>query len=202
MIALNKEVVLVIDDEFRIRSLLEMFLRKNNFEVISTAYGSEGLHIISQQRIDVVVLDLLLPDMSGLEVCQKIRLGNDMPVIFLSYNQESDMIITCLDYGGDCYIIKPFDPNVLVAKVNALLRRTKVNISSVQSKLESYKILLTDQEKMILCLIGKGYTNKEIAEMLNLKEGTIKVYNNVIFQKLQAKNRTQAVARAKEEQIF
>src|SRR5690606_22517096 len=151
---------------------------------------------------DVIVLDILLPDIHGLELCKKIRTYRNIPILYLSCLQETETIISGLECGGDDYLTKPFDPNVLVAKINALLRRTR-NHQYKDSEVQALAYEpLTDQEKKILCWIEKGYTNKEIAKKLNLKEGTIKVYNHIIFQKLQVKNRTQAIVKAKEFKLI
>lgn len=194
--------VLVVDDEYKIRSLLELYLLKNEYEVITADCGRAALQAIEQHNPDLVVLDILMPDISGLEVCQNIRKRKSIPVIFLSCQQESETIISGLEFGGDDYLTKPFDPNELVARINALLRRTKESGLANPPKTNFQFDTLTAQEGQILLCIEKGYTNKEIAKKLHLTEGTIKVYNHIIFQKLQVKNRTQAIVRAKEEKII
>ncbi|MDA3128775.1 response regulator [Aliibacillus thermotolerans] len=198
---MNRGKVLVVDDEYKIVSLVKMYLEKNDYEVMSADTGKKALRIVGEQVPDLIVLDILLPDVNGLDLCNKIRLNNEIPIIYLSCLHESETIIKGLDNGGDDYLTKPFDPNVLVAKVNALLRRAS---GIYGTKIEQIFHIepLTKQEKEILQWIEKGYTNKEIAEKLKLKEGTIKVYNHTIFQKLQVKNRTQAIVRAKEAKLL
>lgn len=200
---MSKGRVLVVDDEYKIRSLLSLYLVENEYEVMTAEGGRAALQTLARETPDVIVLDILMPDMSGLDVCRKIRSHDKkIPVIFLSCQQESETIITGLDYGGDDYLTKPFDPNVLVARINALLRRSQVSGLREPRKTAVQYERLTRQERRILQWIEKGYTNKEIADKLTLKESTVKVYNHIIFQKLQVKNRTQAIVRAKEEQII
>lgn len=199
---MKKGKVLVIDDEYKIRSLVELYLLENEYEVILAGTGAAGLQAIERSCPDVIVLDIVLPDMSGFEVCKRIREHREIPVIYLSCLQESEAIVKGLDFGGDDYLTKPFDPNVLVARINALLRRAKGRKLVVQEKKKNSYEQLTYQERRILEWIEKGYTNKEIAVKLNLTEGTIKMYNHVLFQKLQVKNRTQAIVLAKEENLI
>lgn len=196
---MKKGKVLIVDDEQKIRSLLELYLLDNDYDVLTANNGKTALQLIKREAPDLVVLDILLPDINGLELCKKIRAFGDVLIVYLSCLQESETIVSGLAYGGDDYLTKPFDPNVLVAKINALLRRTRNNRQFSHSEPQTFIYEpLTSQEKQILYWIEKGYTNKEIANKLNLKEGTIKVYNHIIFQKLQVKNRTQAIVKAKE----
>lgn len=193
---MKKGRVLIVDDEVKIIHLVKMYLEKNDYEAIGVENGTAAIQAIEREKFDIIVLDIMLPDMPGYEVCKRVRRYNDIPVIFLSSLQEAELIVKGLEYGGDDYITKPFDPNVLVARINAILRRTKKKTgSNVNDELAEP---LTGQERQILYWIDKGYTNKEIAEKFHLTLGTVKVYNHNIFQKLQVKNRTQAIVRAKE----
>ncbi|OEH85112.1 hypothetical protein BHU72_05740 [Desulfuribacillus stibiiarsenatis] len=199
---MSKGKVLVIDDEYKIRALIELYLIENEYEVLCADSGKTGIQAVERYRPDVIILDIMIPDMTGLDICKTIREKYAIPVIFLSCLQETETIISGLEIGGDDYMTKPFDPNVLIAKINALLRRTQAKVNIPTQKASGEIDSLTEQEFRILKWIEKGYTNKEIADKLQLKEGTIKVYNNTIFQKLNLKNRTQAIVKAKEEEVI
>lgn len=197
---MSKGKVLVVDDEPQIRSILKLYLAENEYDVLTAGDGQSALEAVDRDMPDVVVLDVMLPDMDGLEVCRRIRKKRDIPIIYVSSLQQSETIVQGLELGGDDYVTKPFDPNELVARLNAVLRRTRGWERGKDGPAVYEK--LTERERLILQLIEKGLNNKEIAEQLNLTEGTVKVYNHTIFQKLQVKNRTQAIVRAKEERLI
>src|SRR5699024_1079501 len=138
------------------------------------------------------------------EVCRILREHDrfkEIPILYISSLTEKVSIIRSLEQGGDDYVTRPFDPNEVIARIRAILRRTKRKF--VKKATDNYLYEeLTHQERSILHNIEKGYTNKEIANQLTLTEGTVKVYNHVIYQKLHVKNRTQAIVRAKELQII
>jgi len=198
---MNKWQVLIVEDEEKIRSVVERYLTHNDYDVITAADGETAMYQAKKYRPDLIVLDIMLPDMNGFDILKKMRKIDalkEIPVIFLSGLQEAETVIEGLEIGADDYIIKPFDPNILVAKINVFYRRLHPeDQSSTENIIEIFE-QLTYQERKILQWIEKGYTNKEIADKLKLTEGTIKVYNHNIFQKLQVKNRTQAIVRAKE----
>ena len=198
---MNKWQVLIVEDEEKIRSVVERYLTHNDYDVITAADGETAMYQAKKYRPDLIVLDIMLPDMNGFDILKKMRKIDalkEIPVIFLSGLQEAETVIEGLEIGADDYIIKPFDPNILVAKINVLYRRLHPEDQSSTEKIIEIFEQLTYQERKILQWIEKGYTNKEIADKLKLTEGTIKVYNHNIFQKLQVKNRTQAIVRAKE----
>lgn len=206
---MSKGKILVIDDEQKIRDLLQLYLMQNHYEPFIAGSGQEGLEALKVFAADLIVLDIRMPGMDGYEVCRHIRKTSSVPIIYLSAYQDSDAIISGLDTGGDDYLTKPFDPNVLIARISALLRRStaqsNVKLHSASGNDEPVHSLiepLTDQELRMLVLIEKGYTNKEIADILNLKESSVKVYNSVTFQKLQVRNRTEAIVRAKEANLL
>lgn len=193
---MSKGKVLIAENEERIRKLLNIYLEKNDYLVAEAKDGEEVLQLLNKMRPDVLVLDILMPKLTGIEVCKIVRkdpINQNLPIMFLSSLNEKAFIIEGLEAGGDDYLTKPFDPNELVARVNAMLRRLKKNVDD-----RFIYEALTSQEMNILLLMERGYTNKEIAHKLFLTEGTVKVYNHNIYQKLQVKNRTQAIVRAKE----
>ena len=199
----KKGKVLVAEDEKKILNLLQLYLEKNNYDVITAENGKEALEKIKRYSPDLLVLDIMMPAMNGHEVCKKIRKNRkykDIPIIYLSSLTEKQSIISSLEIGGDDYMTKPFDPNELIARINAILRRVKGRY--ISSEREDRMEELTFQEQKILQYMEEGYTNKEIAFNLALTERTVKVYNHIIYQKLQVKNRTQAIVRAKELNII
>ncbi|MFC7326490.1 response regulator transcription factor [Marinactinospora rubrisoli] len=118
--------VLVIDDEPNIRDLVQAALRFHGFGVSTAQSGSEGLAAARSRRPDLIVLDVLLPDISGFDVCRQLREGgDDVPVIYLTARDTPSDTVTGLSLGGDDYVTKPFSVEALVARIRALLRRAR-----------------------------------------------------------------------------
>ena len=116
--------ILVADDEELMRRLLASTLSKHSYEVVLAATGNEALNSVLEQDPDLVILDLLLPDMCGMEVCRKLRAWRPMPILVVSGKDEETTKITVLDLGADDYITKPFATGELLARIRALLRRS------------------------------------------------------------------------------
>ena len=120
--------VLVVDDEPNIRELVEVALKFHGCSVTTAATGHEALREAVDSRPDLIVLDVMLPDLDGFEVCRRLRaLGNEVPVIFLTARDTSSDTVTGLAIGGDDYVTKPFSVEALVARVRAVLRRASRN---------------------------------------------------------------------------
>jgi two-component system OmpR family response regulator len=116
--------VLVVDDEPNIRDLVQVALKFHGCAVTTAASGTEALRQVEAARPDLVVLDVVLPDFDGFEVCRRLRAaGNEVPVIFLTARDTSSDTVTGLALGGDDYVTKPFSVEALVARVRAVLRR-------------------------------------------------------------------------------
>jgi len=119
------ERLLLVDDEENLRSMLEAALRHTGFEVHPVASGRQALDAIDTVKPDLVVLDVMLPDLDGFEVCQRLRSsGNRTPVLFLTARDATDDKVRGLTMGGDDYLAKPFSLDELVARIGAVLRRT------------------------------------------------------------------------------
>ncbi|TDQ55116.1 response regulator transcription factor [Actinorugispora endophytica] len=118
--------VLVIDDEPNIRDLVQAALRFHGFDVSTAGTGGEGLSLARARRPDLILLDVLLPDISGFDVCRRLREeDDDVPVIYLTARDTPSDTVTGLSLGGDDYVTKPFSVEALIARVRALLRRAK-----------------------------------------------------------------------------
>jgi two-component system OmpR family response regulator len=115
--------ILVVDDEARIREVLQYALQKEGFGVTAVESGPSAVAAVERGGVDLVVLDVMLPEMDGLEVCRRIRKQHRVPILFLSARGEEVDRIVGLELGGDDYLTKPFSPRELVARVRAVLRR-------------------------------------------------------------------------------
>lgn len=115
--------VLIVDDEPIVRDVLSRYLVRDGFDVAEAADGAEALRMVEQSSPDVIVLDLMLPRVSGLEVLRSVRSGSETPVIILSAKVSEQERIEGLDLGADDYVVKPYSPREVVARVNAVLRR-------------------------------------------------------------------------------
>lgn len=138
---MDKCKILVVDDESRMRKLVRDFLTKSGFEVLEAADGIEAINVFdANQDIALVILDVMMPGKDGLQVCREIRQTSQIPVIMLTAKSDEQTELKGFDLGADEYISKPFSPRILVARVEAILRRT--NQQSAETQLELGGILL------------------------------------------------------------
>jgi DNA-binding response OmpR family regulator len=121
---MERGTIVVVDDEPNIADLLDLYLSREGFRVLKCATGAGGLEAAREQRPRLIVLDVGLPDIDGLEVCKRIRQTSQVPVIFLTARDGEIDRVLGLELGGDDYLTKPFSPAELVARVKAVLRRT------------------------------------------------------------------------------
>src|SRR5512138_370254 len=124
------QLILVVDDEPKVARLARDYLEKNGFRVLTTGDGQSALAIARREKPDLVVLDLMLPQIDGREVCRILRRESDVPIIMLTALSEEIDQVTGLEIGADDYITKPFSPRALVARVRALLRRTRGEVKT------------------------------------------------------------------------
>ncbi len=122
---MDKSKILVVDDESRMRKLVRDFLVKNNYEVVEAADGEEALDLFFEKNdMDLVILDVMMPKMDGWQVCREIRAYSKVPIIMLTAKSDERDELLGFELGVDEYISKPFSPKILVARVEAILRRT------------------------------------------------------------------------------
>lgn len=179
------EKILIVDDEHEIADLVELYLQNENYEVLKFYNGTDALTCIQNMTPDLAILDVMLPDMSGFQLCQKIREHDCYPVIMLTAKGEEVDKITGLTLGADDYITKPFLPLELIARVKAQLRRWKrynsggkaeedvlvhsglvLNIKSHECTLNEKPLSLTPIEFSILQILCQQKGNVVSAEEL------------------------------------
>lgn len=179
--------VLIIDNELSLIKGLKYSLEQDNYEVDSSSDGNEGLRKIDINEYDIIILDIVLPEMDGLEVCQKIREKTNVPILILTSKDEDMNKILGLEYGADDYMTKPFNILELKARMKAILRRTKVNgqkpneqsilvddfiINALGRKVSVHgqEINLTAKEFDLLLLLatnpGKVFSREELLEVI------------------------------------
>lgn len=120
---MDNKRILVVDDEKEIVELLEIYLISNGFQIYKAYDAREGLRILEEEHVDLVVLDIMMPGMDGLEMCRQIRQKNNIPIIILSAKSSDLDKIVGLGAGADDYVVKPFNPLEVVARIRSQLRR-------------------------------------------------------------------------------
>lgn len=206
--------ILVVDDEENIVKVLKAYLENEEYNVFTAYSGSEAIEIFDRETIHFVILDLMLPDLSGEEVCKKIRIKSQVPILMLTAKVEESDRIYGLDIGADDYMLKPFSPKELVARVRAILRRTEsydikanildfssgdliIDLNKMEVKKQGKLIDLTHTEYKILSLfagnIGRAFTREDlIIKILGYDyEGydrTIDTHIKNLRQKIEDKN--------------
>ncbi|MBX3068385.1 MAG: response regulator transcription factor [Microbacteriaceae bacterium] len=123
--------VLVVDDDTALAEMIGIVLRTEGYEAFFCADGSEALDIFRSSRPDLVLLDLMLPGKSGIEVCQELRAESGVPVIMLTAKSDTTDVVKGLESGADDYVVKPFNPKELVARIKARLRPTPISTNDL-----------------------------------------------------------------------
>ncbi len=192
--------ILVVDDNPK---FLQDALPMYGYDVTIAKDGLEALKILSESKagFDLILLDVMMPNMDGWDTLKAIRKNKTterIPVIMITAVSEDQKVVTGLKIGADDYIVKPFVLPNLLARIEAVLRRSKWQQESHPKSEISLNRganieALTPKEKEVLALVAKGASNQEIADKLYVRDVTVKTHLNSIFKKLKVTNRTQAV---------
>lgn len=196
--------VLLVDDNSK---YLKEALPFYGYEVQTACDGVQALKELAKKdnKFDLVLLDVMMPNMNGWETLKSIRSNEEtkhLPVIMLTAVNEEQKMVSGLKIGADDYIVKPFILPNLLARMEAVLRRSSWQ-KEASKPLEKVNLeVLTSREKDVLQMVAKGASNKEIAEKLVVKEVTVKTHLNSIFKKLKVTSRTQAVLLAMQTDLI
>ena len=136
--------MLVVEDETSIASFVALYLKNAGYRVQAAGTGQEALDLLGRDRPDLIVLDLMLPDIDGIEVCRRIRRSSDIPILMLTARDEDVDKIIGLEVGADDYMTKPFNPRELVARVRAILRRAAPDRTKRESAVIQHGDLVID----------------------------------------------------------
>ncbi|GGM29436.1 DNA-binding response regulator [Paraliobacillus quinghaiensis] len=141
--------ILVVDDEKVILEVLEAYFEKEGWEILFASNGIEALKEVKEQSPDLIILDLMLPDISGEEVCRLVRKDSNTPIIMLTAKSAEDDLINGIVIGADDYVTKPFSPREVVVRVKALLRRTQQMANGNQMTFNNYKLMIDHVKKEV-----------------------------------------------------
>lgn len=138
------KTILVVDDEPRIRQLITYYLKMEGYDIIEAGNGKEALDIFNRKSIDMVILDLMMPVMDGMELCKEIRKSSNVIILMLTAKSEETDKLLGYELGADDYVTKPFSPKVIVAKVKAMLKRSEVSMEDVSAAIDLGSIKINE----------------------------------------------------------
>lgn len=156
---MEKGTILIVDDEKEIRDLVDIYLKSDGYNTLKACDGLEGIEVLEKNEIDLIILDVMMPNLNGIETCLKIREMREMPIIMLSAKSEDIDKILGLNMGADDYLTKPFNPLELIARVKSQLRRfykfnkkadlseddkNVIHIEDLIINLETHEVILGD----------------------------------------------------------
>jgi two-component system phosphate regulon response regulator PhoB len=140
-----KEIILVVEDEEDILELIRYNLSREGYGIIGVTTGEEGLRIAGQKKPDLIILDLMLPGIDGLDVCRQLKEdphSKEIPIVMVTAKGEESDIVTGLELGAEDYITKPFSPKVLIARIRSILRRRTRQITDENATISTYGIFI------------------------------------------------------------
>lgn len=185
---LSKPQILIVDDEWNMRNLLRIYLRKEGLEPKEAVTGHEAISMLKQQEFDLMLLDVMMPDMDGWQVCRAVRELSDIPILMLTARSEVKDKVQGLGIGADDYLTKPFEPEELLARIHSLLRRSaltralpsreevleypgiRIYPDSREVQVQNQGVDFTVKEFDLLALLARGgqrvFTREELVERL------------------------------------
>lgn len=178
---MENNTILVVDDDPNICEVVKLYLNKEGFKIITALNGKQGLQAFKDNSPSLVVLDLMLPEVNGLDVCKEIRKESSTPIIMLTAKDDVVDKVVGFEIGADDYVVKPFEPKELVARVKAALRRSFITetIKNDGQKVISYPDLIIDISSYIVKLRGKevDLSPKEIELIYFLSSNPNRVFS-------------------------
>ncbi len=176
---MSQSTILVVDDEPSISEVVGLYLRRAGYHVLIAHDGQVALEVLEKQPPDLVVLDLMLPKVDGLEVARRLRAAGDTPIIMLTARREERDRIAGLEMGADDYVVKPFSPQELVSRVKAVLRRTHGSVPAGTERPLVFDDLRIDPKTRVVAVAGeeKALTAKEFDLLWVLARHPRQVFN-------------------------
>ena len=199
--AKDRKRLLLIDDDPNLILLVKDYLEFRGYEVMTADNGKEALHLLSEELPDMIICDIMMPEMDGYALIENVRHDHRtswIPVLFLSAKGQSQDRIKGLNLGADVYMVKPFEPEELVAQVESSLKQTnRLLLHTETSGDDSFPIQvpasveLTPTELKVVQLVARGLANREIAQQMNVSQRTIESHVSNMLGKTGLSNRTE-----------
>jgi DNA-binding response OmpR family regulator len=163
--------ILIVEDEIPIRKLIHFNLQRSNFEVIEAGNGTDAIQLVNEQNPSLVLLDIMLPDMDGFEICTKLRESHpSLPIVIVSARGQDMEKIMALELGADDYVVKPFNPLELVARIRSVLRRTNGMVPKQPSNMMEIGPFVFDLKSQRL------YKNRQLVKLTAREYQLIKLF--------------------------
>ncbi|MDJ1178125.1 response regulator transcription factor [Roseofilum sp. BLCC_M91] len=208
----DQKQLLLIDDDPNLILLVQDYLEFRGYEVTTAENGQKAIDILQQQTPDMIICDVMMPEMDGYEFVQKVRENENtawIPVLFLSAKGQSQDRVKGLSKGADVYMVKPFEPEELVAQVESSLKQAsrmmhypyKGNNSEVNFPKVPEDVTLTPTERKVVQKVAQGSSNREIAEILNVSQRTVESHVSNMLGKTNLHNRTELARWAMENNL-
>ena len=172
--------VLIVDDEWNMRNLLRIYLMKEGFEVKEASTGHEALSLVKQHSFDLVLLDVMMPDMDGWQVCKKIREHSQLPVLMLTARSETKDKVHGLGIGADDYLTKPFEVEELIARIYSLIRRYTLARAAVRPEVKLHYPELSihpEGRQVMIQDHSVDFTQKEFDLLLTLAQNSHRAFS-------------------------
>ncbi|MBP1156476.1 MULTISPECIES: response regulator transcription factor [unclassified Paenibacillus] len=176
--------VLIVDDDWKMRELIRLHLTKHGFEMSDARNANEALNLVKEQSFHAIILDIMLPDMDGWEVCRKIREVFKVPILMLTARSETKDKVYGLTLGADDYLVKPFEPEELIARLNALIRRAGYEeTTGFSEKVAFGQVVIVPESRQVL-VRGKetaDFAPKEFDLLLYLARHPRRVFDRELL---------------------
>ena len=181
-----KDKILIVEDEQSISNFISMVLNANGYDTIIVGSGEEALTMIASHCPDLIVLDLGLPDMDGMEVLKSVRKWSNLPVVVVSARNHEHDKVDALDYGADDYLVKPFGTSELLARIRTAIRHTRTTLSNTQIAQSGKFVtgdLTIDYDKHLVTLAGQPVhltaNEYRLVELLSRSAGKVLTYDRI-----------------------
>ena len=170
--------IMVVDDDKNICELLRLYLEKEGYQVVIANDGKEAVELNEKENPELILLDIMLPQLDGWQVCREVRKKSNMPIIMITAKGETFDKVLGLELGSDDYVVKPFDPKEIVARIKAIMRRTGKTAAEADVKEVSYDKLVVNMTKYELKVDGKVIDTppKELELLYHLASNPNRVY--------------------------